>query len=158
MANMKQKNDNHNRKIMFNGREKEEFTRACNCRDKTSFPLKGKYLQEGVVYKAIVTETESMRQNKNKRMTENPFKTRYNHHNSSFRLPHKRSTTTLSEYLWKLKDADVSYKTEWTVLDKARPCSPAAKKCDLCLAEKYYILLEKSRYETDLSPKKAKNG
>ena len=45
-------------------------------------------------------------------MTENHFKTRYNHHNSSFRLPHKRSTTTLSEHLRKLKDAGVSYKTE----------------------------------------------
>ena len=74
-----------------------------------------------------------------------PFKTRYNIHNSSFRLPHKRSTTTLSEHLWTLKDAGVIYMTEWTILDKAKPCSPAAIKCDLCLEEKYYILLEKSR-------------
>ena len=37
------------------------------------------------------------------------------------------------------------YKTEWTILDKAKPCSPATRKCDLCLTEKYHILLEKSR-------------
>ena len=73
------------------------------------------------------------------------FKTRYNLHNSSFRLPHKRSTTTLSEHLWTLKDAGVIHETEWTILDKAKPCSPAARKCDLCLAEKYHILLEISR-------------
>ena len=85
-------------------------------------------------------------------MTENPFKTRYNLHKSSFRLPHKRSTTTLSEHLWTLKDTGVIYKTEWTLPDKAKPCSPAARKCDLCLEEKYYILLEKSR----LLDKKAK--
>ena len=97
MANMKQKIDNHNRKIMSNGREREEVTRTCNCRDKTLCPLKGKCLQEGVVYKAIATQTETMKQDIYIGMTENPFKTRYNLHNSSFRLPHKRSTTTLSE-------------------------------------------------------------
>ena len=65
MAIMKQKIDNYNRKIMSNGREKEEFTRTCNCRDKTSCPLTGKCLQEGVVYKAIVTQTETMKQDTN---------------------------------------------------------------------------------------------
>ena len=144
MANMKQKIDNHNRKIMSNGREREEVTRTCNCRDKTLCPLKGKCLQEGVVYKAIVTQTETMKQDIYIGITENPFKTRYNLHNSSFRLPHKRCTTTLSEHLWTLKDNGVIHKTEWTILDKAKPCSPVARKCDLCLAEKYYTLLEKS--------------
>ena len=62
MANMKQKIDNHNRKIMSNGREREEFTRNCNCRDKSLCPLREKCLQEGVVYKAIVTQTETMKQ------------------------------------------------------------------------------------------------
>ena len=130
---------------MSNRREREEFTRTCNCRDKTLCPLKGKCLQEGVLYKAIVTQTESMKQDIYIGMTENSFKSRYNLQNSSFRLPYKRSTTTRSEHLWTLKDAGVIYKTEWTNLDKAKPCSPAARKCDLCLAEKYYILLEKSR-------------
>ena len=97
------------------------------------------------MYKAIVIQTETMKQGKYIGMTENPFKTRYNLHNSSFRLPHKRSTTTLSEHLWTLKDAGVIHKIEWTILDKTKPCSPAARKCDLCLAEKYHILLEKSR-------------
>ena len=120
--------DNHNRKIMSIGREREEVTRTCNCRDKQLCPLKGKCLQEGVVYKAIVTQTETMKQDIYIGMTENPFKTRYNLHNSSFRLPHKRSTTTLSEHLWKLKDAGVIHKTEWTILDKAKPCPPATRK------------------------------
>ena len=95
------------------------------------------------MYKAIVTQTESMKHDKYIGMTENHFKTIYNLHNSSFRLLHRKSTTTLSEHLWKLKDAGVSYKTEWTVLDKAKPCSSAAKKKNLCLAETYFILLDK---------------
>ena len=41
MANMKQKIDNHNRKIMSSGREREEVTRTCNCRNKTLCLLKG---------------------------------------------------------------------------------------------------------------------
>ena len=43
---------------MSNEKDKEEFTRTCNCRDKTSCPPKEKCLQEGVVYKVIVTQTE----------------------------------------------------------------------------------------------------
>ena len=62
MANMKQKIDNHNRKIMSEGRKKEEFTKTCNRRDKTSCPLKRKCLQEEVVYKAIVTQIKSTKQ------------------------------------------------------------------------------------------------
>ena len=128
---------------MSNGREREGFTRTCNCRDKTLCPLKGKCLQEGVDYKAIVTQTEMMKQEIYIGMMENPFKTRYNLHNSSFRLPHKRSTTTLSEHLWTLKDAGVIHKTELTILDKTKPCSPAARKCDLCLAEKILHTIKK---------------
>ena len=71
------------------------------------------------------------------------FKTGYNLHNSSFRLPHKRSTTTLSEHLWKLKDASIGYTIEWTILDK-KPCSPASK-CDR------FILLDRSTLLTKRS-------
>ena len=53
MTNMKQRIDNYT-----NEKGKEEFTRTCNCQDKTSCPLNGKCLQEGVVYKAIVTQQE----------------------------------------------------------------------------------------------------
>ena len=75
MANMKQNIDNHNRKIISNEREREKFTRTCNCRDKTLCPLKGKCLQEGAVYKAIVTQTESMKQDIDLGMTEDTTST-----------------------------------------------------------------------------------
>ena len=70
---MKQKIDEHNRKIISNDRKREDFTRTCNCQDKTSYSLKGKCLQEGVVYKAIVTQTESMKQDAYIGMMENHF-------------------------------------------------------------------------------------
>ena len=139
MANTKQKIENHNGQTISNGRQKVEFTRSCNCRDNNIMHTQRKMPIGSSVH--IVTQTESMKQLTYTGMTENHFKTRYNLHNSSFRLPHNRSTTTLSEHLWKLrKDAGVSYKTERTIMDKAKPCSPASRKCDLCLAKKYYIL------------------
>ena len=94
------------------------------------------------MYKDIVTHTESMKQDIYIGVTEIPFKTRYNLHNSSFRLPHKRSTTTLSEDLCTLKDAGVIYKTDWTILDKAKSCYPAARKCDLCSKNPDYSIKE----------------
>ena len=45
--------------------------------------------------------------------------------------------------MWKLKYAGVSYKTVWAILDKAKPCSLALKKCSLFLAENYFILSDK---------------
>ena len=77
---MKQKINHHGRKIMSNRRDKEGFTRTCDCGDKTLYPL-----QEVVVYKPIVTQTESMKQDTYIGMTENHFKTRYNLHRSSFK-------------------------------------------------------------------------
>ena len=59
---MKEKIDNHNKKIVSNEKDKEEFTRTCICRDKILCPLKGKCLQEEVAYKAIITQTESRKQ------------------------------------------------------------------------------------------------
>ena len=32
---------------------------------------------------------------------------------------------------------------DWSILDKARPYSPASKKCMFCLTEKYHIIFSK---------------
>ena len=59
---MKQIINSHNRNVIFKGKEKEESTKTCNCRDKFSCPLKGKCPQGVTVYKAIVNQTKSMNQ------------------------------------------------------------------------------------------------
>ena len=53
MTNMKQKIDNHNKKIMSNEKDKKEVTRTWNCRDKTSWPLK---LKENVCKREFCTK------------------------------------------------------------------------------------------------------
>ena len=54
----------------------------------------------------------------------------------------RRHSTSLSTYIWSVKDDDRSHSTTWTILDRAPPYNPVLKKCRLCLKEKYYILHE----------------
>ena len=74
------------------------------------------------------------------------IKTRYNQHTSSFRLNHKKSATTLSEFIWKLKESktEYMYHLSWDVIERAQPYSAATNRCNLCIAEKYFILKTKT--------------
>ena len=54
-------------------------------------------------YKAKVTETTSNNQETYIGLRENEFKTRLNLHKSSYILEQKRTSTTLSDHVWKLK-------------------------------------------------------
>ena len=76
-------------------------------------------------------------------ITENEFKTRYNQHTSSFRLPHKKSTTTLSEHVWNRKNNNIEHCISWEIIENSHPYNTASKKCNLCTAEKYFILTGK---------------
>ena len=62
--------------------------------------------------------------------------------NSSFRLPHKRSTITLSERLWKLKGASVGHTIEWTILDKTM--LPGLKNVTFAFRKNILLLLHRS--------------
>ena len=100
---------NHNKTVLESTKVKESQGKTCNCRDKQSCPLNGQCLQRGVVYKATVEQKPSKTQDTYIGITENEFKTRYNQHTSSFRLNHKKSATTLSEFIWKLKESKTEY-------------------------------------------------
>ena len=62
---------------------------------------------------------------------------------SSFRLPHKKSTTTLSEHVWNLKNNNIEHCISWEIIENSHPYNTASKKCNLCTAEKYFILTGK---------------
>ena len=105
LPNVKQTISNNNHRLLQLNRMKEstQDSKLCNCRQKSSCPLDGKCLTKCVVYKATVTETTSKNQETYIGLTENEFKTRFNLHKSSFKLEHKRTSTTLSDHVWKLK-------------------------------------------------------
>ena len=71
------------------------------------------------------------------------FKDRFNQHQSSFRLLKYRNTTSLSTYIWSLKEAGQDYSTSWNIIAKAKAYTPEYKKCNLCTAEKAKILFYK---------------
>ena len=51
-------------------------------------------------------------------------------------------STTLSSYIWDLKDKNKRYNIKWTAIDRAPRFNPITKKCRLCLKEKYYIIFQ----------------
>ena len=72
-------------------------------------------------------------------LTENEFKKRCSAHRSSFRNIPKRHTT-LSSYIWKLKDKKTPYVVDWSIKARGHPFSSGGRACDLCLTEKLVIL------------------
>ena len=73
-------------------------------------------------------------------LTDNTFKTRYNGHTSSFRNEQYRNATTLSNYIWTLKDKNINYSLKWKIIDRGRAYQPSGKNCGLCDLEKFYII------------------
>ena len=60
-------------------------------------------------------------------LTENEFKTRFNLHKSSFKLEHKRTTTTLSDHIWKLKNKNTDFSNKWEFVENVKPYAPGEK-------------------------------
>ena len=116
-------------------------TKLCNCKKGNVCPLEGKCLQEGVVYQAKVTPTNSnYRTETYIGLTGNEFKGRYNTHNQSFNSEEDKNATALSQYIWKLKEKKVGFKITWRIVSRSKPFTPGALYCNLCVEEKYLIL------------------
>ena len=111
-------NKNHRLLQLHRMKKSTQDSRLCNCRQKNSCPLDCKCLTKCVVYKATVTETASNNQETYIGLTENEFKTRFNLHKSSFKLEPKRTSTTLSEHVWKLKNKNINFNIKWEVVKK----------------------------------------
>ena len=57
-----------------------------------------------------------------------------------FKLEHKRTSTTLSDHVWKLKKKNINFNISWQVVKRVKPFAPSNKVCGLCLQEKLSIL------------------
>ena len=69
-------------------------------------------------------------------LTENEFNTRFHSHKSSFKSEHKRTSTTPSDHVWKLKNKNINFNPKWEVAKKVKSFAPSDKVCKLCLQEK----------------------
>ena len=119
--------------------------KTCNCRDKNNCPVSGTCLLTSCIYEATLTH-ESGKEKGEKYtyigLAGNTFKDRYNGHKSS--LTHLSSgQTTLSTYHHKLDKKGVKHKIEWQILEDGLE-KWNGKNCQLCDAEKRYILFSSS--------------
>ena len=142
MMNMNSIIKAYNTKVLIkkNDTNQTEQGKSCICRDKQSFPVDNKCLTSNVVYKA--TANYEGTEQSYVIITECSFKTRYTQHKSSFKQIKHKNQTELANLIWFLNDKNVSYKLSWKIIDRTQPYKPGKITCNLCLCEKYPILLE----------------
>ena len=92
-----------------------------------------------IVYKAKVS-TEDSATCLHIRISGTEFKMRYANHKQSFATESKRDATSLSQYIWNLKEKDIPYNISWSVLSKCKPYVCGSRTCNLCITEKFEIL------------------
>ena len=92
------------------------------------------------MYQATVKTSE--KEEKYVGLTATDFKARYANHKASFKARAKSNSTELSKYIWQLKDSNTDYTISWKILCHASHYTNATKRCNLCIAEKYYIICQ----------------
>ena len=111
----------------------------CNCKNKNNCPLDVNCQTSDIIYKCIPSTTL----NPDKiypGTAEGNFKKRYYNHKTSFKNREKANDSTLSKYVWEVKD---KYKEtpflKWSIVKSVSVYSTVTKKCLLCLHEKLKI-------------------
>ena len=139
MPNIKQAISRHNARVKK--QENEHLQPAgpgCNCQNKDECPLPGRCLTKCLVYKVSVN-TENTNETYTG-LTGDTFKQRHYGHTSNFRHREQQDKTSLSTHIWKLKDENVEFDIDWSILDRAPAFNPVTGTCRLCLKEKYHIM------------------
>ena len=146
MPNMKTRISRHNTQLLTRDRV-QAAEPPCNCRQvPCPMPGQGKCRSKNAVYQATVTvpprpEVQGEEEEVHTYVgATHDFKERYYGHRSSFSNEDQRSSTTLSKFVWKMKDENRQYTIKWRIIDRGAAYRPAAKRCNLCLKEKYWII------------------
>ena len=64
----------------------------------------------------------------------------YGNHRTDLNNPnYGKKGTSLSKFIWELKDEGVNFEIKWRIIDRAPPYNPRTRKCMLCTKEAYYI-------------------
>lgn len=127
---------NNKRKLRNDNQTKNE--KKCSCPRNTTCPLKGECLTKDLIYQATVTCDDKRETYVG--LTATDFKTRYRNHKASFKAETKRNSTELSKHIWQLKDRKLNYEITWKLLYRAPHYTNVTKRCNLCIAEKYFII------------------
>jgi len=136
---MKQIINKHNKKVTT--KKEVTVTPVCNCRVKDNCPLdRENCMKTNVVYKAVATTVA----NPDKTyigVTEGPWKHRHSVHKTSFKYRDYTASTSLTDYVWKIKDEEVEMpQIKWTIEKTRQAYNNVSKRCILCLQEKLDII------------------
>ena len=141
VPNFKSLISSHNTKLL----KGDTVDPPCNCQKSRVCPIPGECLKENVVYTATVTPSVGD-QETYVGMTSTTFKERLANHDKSFNHIKYSTETSLSKFIWKLKDRNIDYTINWRIVDRAPIFNPITRVCKLCTLEKFYIL-----YRPDLA-------
>ena len=137
MANMGQVINRHNAKIVES--PVKETTPPCNCKQgPQTCPVEGACQTKGVIYEATVT-TNTGKKETYTGLTSRRFKDRYYEHTSDINNE-KNEGTSLSNYIWTLKNENTPYRITWKIITRAQSFNPSTKRCNLCIREKFCIM------------------
>ena len=131
--------DGHNKSVIKN--QTKTQPKLCNCRNKDKCPVEGKCKEEEVIYQSTV-KTSNNKTESYIGLCATDFKARFANHKSSFIHSHKRNDTELSKYVWSLKDRNMEYEIKWKILRHAKQYNNTTKRCNLCIAEKCYLIFK----------------
>ena len=135
--NMSSMIKSHNKKVI-NKDVKE--SKSCNCRVKSECPLNGQCQVTDIIYKCTVLSPDKP----NKvylRTAEGDCKKRFYNYRKSFNNEGSANDTTLSKYIWELKETSNSSRTLlWSIAKKVPRYSNISTKGLLCLHEKLEII------------------
>ena len=127
----------HNNKLMKNN---ALSIKPCNCRTKSKCPLNGQCQSQEIIYKCTVSTSI----NPDKvylGITEGDFKNRYHKRTKSFRNKRYTNDTSLSKYIWEIKEKHQGNPSlKWSIVKRIPAYSNITKKCLLCLHEKLEIV------------------
>jgi hypothetical protein len=127
----------HNKNVSSTAKQP---TLPCNCRKKEDCPLNGDCRKSSVIYKCEVS-APGFPKKVYIGLTEKEFKTRYHGHNQSLRNKKYANSTTLSTYVWDLKEKHATTPSlKWSIVKHTKAYTNGSRKCHLCLQEKFEIL------------------
>lgn len=143
LPNIQQIISSHNKTIIakHESTNQTKQKKLCNCNKPKDCPLKGKCLKSSLVYKAEVATVDKTMYYYGH--TIKTFKERFRNHVSSFKNSQYELSTSLSKYIWKLKNENKNFEISWNIVGEAKKYSPETKICNICNLEKTLIITEK---------------
>ena len=138
MPNMAAIISRHNKALLAQRTKPAKTVSPCNCRTKASCSVKGLCCESSIIYKATLTSNGIAKNYYG--CSETRSKTPFYNHNQSFKYRQKCNAIKLFQALWQAKYAGKNLATEWSIAAHTTPYYPGARWCNLCLAEKLFIL------------------